>query len=278
MAITNYERVGKALELLREGLRPFVERELEARHGKYWITKVTAAWPNDLNWPEGDDEPQMDAAVLLRVMWDQWNVVFRDTLGSRRAQPGQRAARRAQQVGAPGALLHATTPTAPSIPPARLLTAISAPQADEIEKMKMELLRAALRRAGAQREAQERRHRHREPGHGQPQALARSGHAAPGCGQRPLPAGRVRRRPVAGASGRRHRRIPRPGRVLPPHLSHREPEGHAGRRGAAPRRARAATRWCSSRPTSAAARPTRCWRSITSSPASRPPSWPASMR
>jgi hypothetical protein len=41
---------------------------------------------------------------------------------------------------------------------------------------------------------------------------------------------------------------------------------------------RAATRWCSSRPTSAAARPTRCWRSTTCSPASRPASWPASTR
>ena len=30
MAITNHERVGKALELLREGLLPFVERELSS--------------------------------------------------------------------------------------------------------------------------------------------------------------------------------------------------------------------------------------------------------
>ena len=30
MAITNHERVGKALELLRDGLAPFVERELQA--------------------------------------------------------------------------------------------------------------------------------------------------------------------------------------------------------------------------------------------------------
>ena len=44
MAITNHERVGKALELLRDGLRPFVERELSAKHGKYWITAVTASW------------------------------------------------------------------------------------------------------------------------------------------------------------------------------------------------------------------------------------------
>ena len=81
MAVTNYERVGKALELLRDGLRPFVARELAARHGKYWITAVTASWPSELNWREGDAEPQMDAAVLLRMMWDQWNAVFKDTLG-----------------------------------------------------------------------------------------------------------------------------------------------------------------------------------------------------
>ena len=29
MAITNHERVGKALELLRAGLAPFIERELK---------------------------------------------------------------------------------------------------------------------------------------------------------------------------------------------------------------------------------------------------------
>ena len=81
MAITNYERVGKALELLRDGLRPFVARELESKYGKYWITTVTAAWPNELVWREGEDVPQMDAAVLLRMMWDQWNVVFNRTLG-----------------------------------------------------------------------------------------------------------------------------------------------------------------------------------------------------
>ena len=31
MATTNHERVGKSLDLLRDGLRPFVERELRAR-------------------------------------------------------------------------------------------------------------------------------------------------------------------------------------------------------------------------------------------------------
>ena len=39
MSLTNYERGGKSLELLRDGLRPFIERELSAKYGKYWITK-----------------------------------------------------------------------------------------------------------------------------------------------------------------------------------------------------------------------------------------------
>jgi len=81
MAITNYDRVGKALELLRDGLRPFVARELESKLGPYWITTVTSSWPNELTWKEGEDVPQMDAAVLLRMMWEQWNSVFKDTLG-----------------------------------------------------------------------------------------------------------------------------------------------------------------------------------------------------
>ena len=117
----------------------------------------------------------------------------------------------------------ATTPTARSTPPARLLTAVSAPAGRRGREDEDGAAARALRRAGARREAQGRRHRHRERGDRQPQALARGRDAARGRGQRPLPAGRVRRRPLAGAPGRGHGRVPRPGRVLPPHLPHREP-------------------------------------------------------
>ena len=40
MAITNQERVGKALELLKEGLAPFVERELKAQEAQGWLEIV----------------------------------------------------------------------------------------------------------------------------------------------------------------------------------------------------------------------------------------------
>lgn len=68
MATTNHERVGKALELLRTGLAPFVERELQAQHGKYWITAVTSGWRDEVTWREDADVPHLDVALLLRVM------------------------------------------------------------------------------------------------------------------------------------------------------------------------------------------------------------------
>ena len=140
MAITNYERVGKALELLRDGLRPFVARELESKYGKYWITKATESWPNELVWREGEDVPQMDAAVLLRMMWDQWNAVFNRTLGftERSIVSELRETRNkwAHQESFSSDDAYRALDSA-----ARLLTSISAPQADEIEKMKLELLR-----------------------------------------------------------------------------------------------------------------------------------------
>jgi hypothetical protein len=39
MAITNYERVGKAMELLRDGLAPCVERELRPVYGNGWLSQ-----------------------------------------------------------------------------------------------------------------------------------------------------------------------------------------------------------------------------------------------
>ncbi len=47
MAKTNHGRVGEALELLNEGLRPFVERELRAAHGDGWQESVQAAIRQD---------------------------------------------------------------------------------------------------------------------------------------------------------------------------------------------------------------------------------------
>jgi predicted AAA+ superfamily ATPase len=140
MATTNHDRVGKALELLRAGLAPFVEREFLAQHGKYWITTVTAGWRDEVTWRNDDDNPHLDVALLLRLMWDQWNDTFRRTLGfaERSLVSELRECRNkwAHQEAFSGDDTYRALDSAE-----RLLTAISAPQADEIEKLRKELQR-----------------------------------------------------------------------------------------------------------------------------------------
>ena len=140
MAITNHDRVGKAMELLKAGLQPFVERELKAQHGRYWITQVTATWHHDLTWPEDTDEPHLDVALILRLMWEQWNETFRRTLGHAERSlvselRDQRNKWAHQETFSSDDAYRALDSAG------RLLTAVSAPEADEIEKMKTELLR-----------------------------------------------------------------------------------------------------------------------------------------
>lgn len=139
MAISNHERVGKTMELLRQGLQPFIERELQAHHGKYWITAVTAGWRNELTWAD-DNTPHLDIAALLRLMWDQWNDVFRKTLGyaerSLVSELREHRNRWAHQVSFSTNDAQRVLDSA-----ARLLAAVSAPQAEEVERMRMELMR-----------------------------------------------------------------------------------------------------------------------------------------
>src|SRR5438128_6687026 len=140
MAITNQERVGKALELLKEGLRPFVERELKAQHAQMWFDQAKASVGESLSLFGTEAQPKWEIATLLAVMWNQWQVVFRKTLGQaeRTLVSELRDVRNkwAHQNPFSGDDAYRALDSA-----GRLLTAVSAPQSDEIEKMKMELLR-----------------------------------------------------------------------------------------------------------------------------------------
>jgi hypothetical protein len=52
MAITNHERVGRALDLLNTGLRPFAEREMQSVHGEKWIEAARSAIREDRSSPK----------------------------------------------------------------------------------------------------------------------------------------------------------------------------------------------------------------------------------
>ena len=141
MAITNHERVGKALDLLKDGLQPFVEREMKAQHAQLWLEQVQGAVADtQTHLFTGKGEPQWDAASLLSVMWNQWNVVFRKTLGqSERTLVSELRDFRnrwAHQKPFTGDDAYRALDST-----SRLLSAVSAPQSEEVEKIKMELLR-----------------------------------------------------------------------------------------------------------------------------------------
>jgi predicted AAA+ superfamily ATPase len=139
MAMTNQERVGKALDLLKAGLAPFVEREVNSCLKSGQMVPAIRTMADD---PIARDKPitQWDSALLLKLMWDAWNDVFRGVLGpAERSLVGEiRGARNrwAHQEPFTG---DDTDRALDSI--ARLLTAVSAPEADEVNKMKMELRR-----------------------------------------------------------------------------------------------------------------------------------------
>lgn len=141
MAITNHERVGKMLDLLRDGLQPFIERELQAQYQQLWLEEVRATLSSQqLTFAGTEDKPHWDIAAILAVMWNQWNEVFRKTLGhaERTLVSELRDTRNKWAHQRP----FSTDDAYRSLDSAaRLLATVSAPEATEVEKMKMELLR-----------------------------------------------------------------------------------------------------------------------------------------
>lgn len=139
MAITNHERVGKALELLRQGLGPFIERELDNTYHDNPQERALEIMKNDrmlVNKPL----LEWDASAMLKLMWDCWNDVFHKPLGfAERSLVSELRDSRNKWAHQETFSSDDTDRALDSM--ARLLTAISAPQADEINKMKMELRR-----------------------------------------------------------------------------------------------------------------------------------------
>jgi predicted AAA+ superfamily ATPase len=126
------------MELLRAGLAPYVEREIHAASGN--VRMETIRRFSDDPMLAGKTIAEWDIAGLLRLMTETWNEVFRQTLGfAERNLVGELREWRnrwAHQNTFSGADTERTLDSA-----ARLLTAVSAPQADELSRMKAELSR-----------------------------------------------------------------------------------------------------------------------------------------
>ncbi len=67
MALSNHERVAKALDLLKDGLVPFVERELRAQHAQQWFEQFQASLPpQQLHLAGSAEAPTWDAGRVLK--------------------------------------------------------------------------------------------------------------------------------------------------------------------------------------------------------------------
>ena len=141
MAITNHERIGKGLELLAKGLKPFVEREMRSVYQAGWFDEARRSLKDNQLQLLGDAKTaEWDAAGILITMWNQWNEVFRKTLG-----PAERSLvnelREVRNRWAHQRPFSSDDAYRALDSAARLLAAVSSREADEIERMKMELLR-----------------------------------------------------------------------------------------------------------------------------------------
>ncbi|CAN5820249.1 Swt1 family HEPN domain-containing protein [soil metagenome] len=154
MAITNRDRVNSTLELLYQGLLPYVVREMKAEYKGNWISASESALKSTLDI-NPDGEPHIDTSNLLRLMFSDWNQVFGKKLGhtersivSELREARNRAFHQETFSG------DDTERTLDNV--FRLLSAISAPQAQEVRKQYDELRRLRF-------DEQSRTQRRRQP-------------------------------------------------------------------------------------------------------------------
>ncbi|WP_124727907.1 Swt1 family HEPN domain-containing protein [Staphylospora marina] len=89
MGMSNRERVGKGLDILKEGLAPFIRRELKLHYKGGWFVEGVEPYLKgtigiDAVRHEGPDEEKfekLDVQALFTVMWDNWYHVFKNRLG-----------------------------------------------------------------------------------------------------------------------------------------------------------------------------------------------------
>lgn len=139
MAKSNHGKVGDALELLNAGLAPFVEREMKAAFDKKWKEAACQSIRDDHGSVKGKNI-HWDTQNLLAVMWNQWNTVFKNTLGQteRSIVSELRDIRNRWAHQKPFSTDDAYR-AFDNIE--RLLNAVSAPESEEVTRQKTALLR-----------------------------------------------------------------------------------------------------------------------------------------
>lgn len=142
MAISNHERIGRALNTLKDGLHPYIEREMRNIYKDKWLLAATPFVDDDRTLRRNiADTLRDDVAAQLKVMWGKWDDVFKQTLG-RAERTLISELRTIRDTWAHGGGTTSTDDAYRALDSVtRLLSAIGAPEADTVDKQRYELLR-----------------------------------------------------------------------------------------------------------------------------------------
>jgi predicted AAA+ superfamily ATPase len=139
MALTNQQRVGKALDFLKDGLADFIEREFQSKYGDKAKKQAEIFLATD-RLRGNKPIKEWDVAALLRLMWESWNEVFSQTLGhAQRSLVSELRTIRDRWAHQENFSGDDTDRALDSTE--RMLAAISAPQSEDVRAMKLELRR-----------------------------------------------------------------------------------------------------------------------------------------
>jgi ribonuclease III len=141
MGASNRERIGKALESLRQGLYSYVEQKMQATHGSTWMTKAAS----HLREHQKSKQPvdgiiREDISALLTIVNREWDKAFKNSL----SQPDRALVNELLEVRNQWAhqSTFSTDDTYRAVDSVlRLLKSMSAPQLADVEKQRQDVLR-----------------------------------------------------------------------------------------------------------------------------------------
>jgi predicted AAA+ superfamily ATPase len=130
------------MELLRQGLAPYAEREFRSAHGSGAV-EIARRYLGDDRTVTQKTFGTWDVAALLKLMWEAWNEIFGKTLGRAERSLVQelRDWRNKWAHQEPFSSRDAERAMDSMV---RLLTAVSAKEADEVDRMMLELRRLTI--------------------------------------------------------------------------------------------------------------------------------------
>jgi predicted AAA+ superfamily ATPase len=140
MAMSNKERVGRALDLLRDGLYPFIQRELKNRYRSGWLTQITPTLTANRSSKSTPEQMlQDDVSLQLKLIDRLWKDLF-GTIFSKHHRAYINELIEVRNTWAHGTFTTEDTERALDTI-ARLLSEIAAPEADTVDKQRQELRR-----------------------------------------------------------------------------------------------------------------------------------------